>query len=210
MDSPADIARELARLIAPSDPAAAAATATKILCFLVRLTAAVGGAVLIPEDKPGVGPRQYVAWNLSQASVATLHQAWGPAETWVMRGQLVAHPGDYVLVPIVDRESVGGVFAVLFLAAPQQFDAASVQPYAEALGETLVMSRQVTFDEDRDGQIRPTGRAGLMRVLNDSEWNLARAARMLGVTRRTVYLRMQRYGIERQRVPKSVRKLRRA
>ena len=55
-----------------------------------------------------------------------------------------------------------------------------------------------------------TGRAGLMRVLNDSEWNLARAARMLGVTRRTVYLRMQRYGIERQRVPKSVRKLRRA
>ena len=52
--------------------------------------------------------------------------------------------------------------------------------------------------------MRPTGRAGLLRVLQDAEWNVARAARVLGVTRRTVYLRLQRYGIDRQRIPKSV------
>ena len=42
------------------------------------------------------------------------------------------------------------------------------------------------------------GRGGLLRVLQDAEWNVARAARVLGVTRRTVYLRLQRYGIDRE------------
>jgi hypothetical protein len=43
----------------------------------------------------------------------------------------------------------------------------------------------------------------LLLLLNRNEWNIARVARMMGVTRRTVYLRLQRYNIPRERVPKS-------
>ena len=46
-------------------------------------------------------------------------------------------------------------------------------------------------------------REKLLLLLNRNEWNIARVARMMGVTRRTVYLRLQRYNIPRERVPKS-------
>ena len=46
-------------------------------------------------------------------------------------------------------------------------------------------------------------REKLLLLLNRNEWNIARVARLMGVTRRTVYLRLQRYNIPRERVVKS-------
>lgn len=46
-------------------------------------------------------------------------------------------------------------------------------------------------------------RQKLLLLLNRNEWNIARVARLMGVTRRTVYLRLQRYKIPRERVLKT-------
>jgi hypothetical protein len=46
-------------------------------------------------------------------------------------------------------------------------------------------------------------RQKLLLLLNKNEWNIARVARLMGVTRRTVYLRLQRYNIPRERVYKT-------
>ncbi len=46
-------------------------------------------------------------------------------------------------------------------------------------------------------------RQKLLLLLNHNAWNIARVARLMGVTRRTVYLRLQRYNIPRERVYKS-------
>ena len=46
-------------------------------------------------------------------------------------------------------------------------------------------------------------REKLLLLLNRNEWNIARVARLMGVTRRTIYLRLQRHNIPRERVPKS-------
>ena len=46
-------------------------------------------------------------------------------------------------------------------------------------------------------------REKLLLLLNRNEWNIARVARLMSVTRRTVYLRLQRYNIPRERVPKT-------
>jgi regulatory Fis family protein/GAF domain-containing protein len=46
-------------------------------------------------------------------------------------------------------------------------------------------------------------REKLLLLLNRNEWNIARVARLMGVTRRTIYLRLQRYNIPRERVSKS-------
>jgi putative methionine-R-sulfoxide reductase with GAF domain len=46
-------------------------------------------------------------------------------------------------------------------------------------------------------------RQKLLLLLDRNDWNIARVARLMGVTRRTVYLRLQRYNIPRQRVYKS-------
>ena len=45
-------------------------------------------------------------------------------------------------------------------------------------------------------------REKLLLLLNRNEWNIARVARLMGVTRRTIYLRLQRYNIPRERIPK--------
>ena len=49
-------------------------------------------------------------------------------------------------------------------------------------------------------------REQLWLTLQQNEWNIARVARLLGVTRRTVYLRLKRYGIERKKVPKTLKR----
>ena len=53
-------------------------------------------------------------------------------------------------------------------------------------------------------------REKLLLLLNRNEWNIARVSRLMGVTRRTVYLRLQRYNIPRERVPKTRLKVARA
>jgi transcriptional regulator with GAF, ATPase, and Fis domain len=46
-------------------------------------------------------------------------------------------------------------------------------------------------------------REKLLLLLNRNEWNIARVSRLMKVTRRTIYLRLQRYNIPRERVRKT-------
>jgi transcriptional regulator of acetoin/glycerol metabolism len=48
--------------------------------------------------------------------------------------------------------------------------------------------------------------AQLQVLLERNEWNVSRVARVVGVTRMTIYNRMRRAGIPRQRIPKTRRK----
>ena len=45
-------------------------------------------------------------------------------------------------------------------------------------------------------------RERLLMLLERNEWNIARVARILGVTRRTIYLRLARFGVAREHVRK--------
>jgi transcriptional regulator with GAF, ATPase, and Fis domain len=67
--------------------------------------------------------------------------------------------------------------------------------------------RPFTNDLDQFVGIRSdeVERHRLVELLKRNEWNLARVARVLGVTRRTVYMRLKRYDIARQKVPKTVK-----
>ena len=51
------------------------------------------------------------------------------------------------------------------------------------------------------------GRLQLLTQLERNDWNIAEVARLLGVTRRTVYMRLRSFGIERRRVPKLYKKM---
>ena len=48
-------------------------------------------------------------------------------------------------------------------------------------------------------------REKLLLLLNRNEWNIARVARLMGVTRRTIYLRLARFNIPREKVSKTRR-----
>jgi transcriptional regulator of acetoin/glycerol metabolism len=45
----------------------------------------------------------------------------------------------------------------------------------------------------------------LVAILSANQWNILRVAKLIGVTRRTVYLRMQRWGIERKKPKKTLK-----
>jgi hypothetical protein len=51
--------------------------------------------------------------------------------------------------------------------------------------------------------VKDIQRQKLTLLLERNEWNISRVARILGVTRRTVYLRLRRLGIARRRVAKT-------
>ena len=46
-------------------------------------------------------------------------------------------------------------------------------------------------------------REKLMLLLTRNEWNIARVSRLMNVTRRTIYLRLARFGITRQKIRKT-------
>ncbi len=48
-------------------------------------------------------------------------------------------------------------------------------------------------------------RDGLVALLEANQWNILRVSKMVGVARRTLYLRMKRWGIHRQKPKKSLK-----
>jgi transcriptional regulator with GAF, ATPase, and Fis domain len=80
---------------------------------------------------------------------------------------------------------------------------------AKAVAETGPMRQQAQSRADawetylERTPVEDMEREKLLLLLNRNEWNIARVARLMGVTRRTIYLRLQRYNIPRERVPKT-------
>jgi DNA-binding NtrC family response regulator len=79
---------------------------------------------------------------------------------------------------------------------------------AKAVNENAAPGERVASGEAWEAYLERTPvedmeREKLLLLLNRNEWNIARVARLMGVTRRTIYLRLQRYNIPRERVPKS-------
>ena len=68
------------------------------------------------------------------------------------------------------------------------------EPARETAGWEAYLERTPVEDIERQK---------LMLLLNRNEWNIARVARLMGVTRRTIYLRLQRYNIRRERIYKT-------
>jgi transcriptional regulator with GAF, ATPase, and Fis domain len=121
-------------------------------------------------------------------------------------------PASFALVPVLDEETL---VALLYVDShePHFCDAHDLERLskfsriiAKAVNETDAPPRGSgdaweTYLERTP--VEDMEREKLLLLLNRNEWNIARVARMMGVTRRTVYLRLQRYNIPRERVPKS-------
>ena len=125
-------------------------------------------------------------------------------------------PASFAVVPVFDDETL---VALLYVDSgePHFCDAHDIERLAKF---SRIIAKAVA-----DGAApAPAGRSGeswesylertpvedmerekLLLLLNRNEWNIARVARLMGVTRRTIYLRLQRYNIPRERVPKGRR-----
>jgi transcriptional regulator with GAF, ATPase, and Fis domain len=124
-------------------------------------------------------------------------------------------PSSFALVPVFDNEQLVAILYVDSLdphfcathdlerltkfsriIAKAVTDSTPVQEKAKHQVEAWETYLERTPVEDME-------REKLLLLLNRNEWNIARVARLMGVTRRTIYLRLQRYNIPRERVPKT-------
>jgi len=123
-------------------------------------------------------------------------------------------PASFAVVPVFDDETLVAVLYVDSLE-PHFCDSHDLERLAKfsriiakAVNENAAPSGGRGSGEDWEAYLERTPvedmeREKLLLLLNRNEWNIARVARLMGVTRRTIYLRLQRYNIPRERVPKS-------
>ena len=173
--------------------------ASNVLSFLVNRARATGGALLTFRDHSLVLFSSTP--DLEAASVVRAWAAWDAHRARIENGETIQTP-DQVLAPLKDE---GTLVGLLHLDAPQGFDQSLLSTFglvlAKAVQSDLTGERPLAVAEIVD--VPEQSKDRLVTLLHRNEWNIARVARVMGVTRRTIYLRLKRYGIDRQVVPRS-------
>lgn len=129
-----------------------------------------------------------------------------------LAGPPASEVSSLAVVPV--RENGGSVAALLYVdsATPRFGDDGAVERLAKfdrIVGKALGVGADIaTFAPRASADGAPAtapqrgSREELLVALRGHEWNIARAARVLGVTRRTIYLRLARFNIPREKVRK--------
>jgi hypothetical protein len=159
-----------------------------------------------------------VAWAAQKTGLRTGETFYVPDRAAERRlpGTLAERPGpaSFAIVPVLEEEAL---LALLYVDSqePHFCDAHDLERLskfsrivAKSVNDTTAPRPAGGSPDSWEAYLERTPvedmeREKLLLLLNRNEWNIARVARMMGVTRRTVYLRLQRYNIPRERVPKS-------
>jgi transcriptional regulator with GAF, ATPase, and Fis domain len=203
--------------------------AERTLEVVLSLTNGRSGAVFTcPEGQVAL----FASRGIDQAVLDTVPAAWEAYGESLRRGEALyvpdrtaerrlpmakagrPSPESFALVPVLEEENL---LALLYVDSqePHFCDAHDLERLskfsrivAKAVNEAATGGERTPSAEAWETYLERTPvedmeREKLLLLLNRNEWNIARVARLMGVTRRTVYLRLQRYNIPRERVPKT-------
>jgi hypothetical protein len=145
----------------------------------------------------------FSAVGMPVEQLAAAQVLFAAAAERIARGETEA-TGDHCLAPLLDDGTLLGVLHVYGLPGA----AAALEGYRLLLGAAVRASRQPGGLRSIDLLARTSAaelqRHQLVATLDGNEWNISRVARILGVTRRTVYMRMRKFRVPRRRVPKTL------
>lgn len=98
--------------------------------------------------------------------------------------------------------SDGGLVGAVYLdgVPTSRCDIREIAPLLVAAIRAPCPGAGIVEEMFRSTPVEEFERAKILRLLHGNEWNVSRVARIIGITRRTVYQRMDRYGIPRQKV----------
>jgi ActR/RegA family two-component response regulator len=175
-------------------------SADRILTRLVQIHQARGGAILRPrQDQAEI----WLSAGLSLAAVAELPVRWADHRTALATGEAVVEPGFALLPAMLGDDMV----AALYLAQPENLAVGDARVFGAAIAQAVQASSASAPYRVPETSPTEEARLQMLTLLERHEWNIAEVARLLGVTRRTVYMRLQSFGIERKHVPKIYKKL---
>jgi len=210
--------------------------AERTLEVVMSLSNGRSGAVFTCRES-GEGVDLFASRGIDQAVLDAVPAVWEALGDSLRRGQTVyvgdreterrmslppaerSGPASFAVVPVFEEETL---VALLYVdsAEPHFCDAHDLERLTKF---SRIIAKSVTestspVEAGRSSEawqsylertpIEDMEREKLLLLLNRNEWNIARVARLMGVTRRTIYLRLQRYGIPRERVPKTRLRLR--
>ena len=176
------------------------AKAEKLLTSLVVESDARGGAVLgIKNDKPVL----FAGLDLPLAVLGQVEKGWTGLTRELEGGKPVSQRA-LTLAPLMDAEKLVGV---LVLESARSFDFKDAQMLLGLLARAVANPLAPTLPgSTADVPAHELEKRKLIDTLQRNQWNVAMVSRKLGVTRRTIYLRMEKFGIDRLRVPKVLKR----
>ena len=175
-------------------------SADRLLSKMCGVTGAEGGAVLVPH---GDNASVLLSYRLSLSGLGSLPIRFGDHRGRLAKGDVVSASG-FALAPI--SGDGGQQLGWIYLENPQSADAKELKPFL------LAMAKAVGALNDPGVRVpnvnrADANRANILRILEENDWNIARVSRELGVTRRTLYMRLAAFGIARKKVPRLAKPL---
>ena len=214
-------------VIGADDPRRLAERTLEVICSLSK---GHGGAVFTCTDSAD-GVNLFASRGINQAVLDVMPVVWDTQGDSLRQGETLyvsdranerrlgplpkdsSGPASFAVVPVFEDETLVALLYVdsrethfcdthdlerlgkfSRIIAKAVTEGAAPVPAAAAESWEAYLERTPVEDMEREK---------LLLLLNHNEWNIARVARLMGVTRRTVYLRLQRYGIPRERVPRT-------
>ena len=143
------------------------------------------------------------AGEVPLARLAALQHLWKAEGKTLRAGQPVSGDGQGV-VPLMDGRQLIGLLVIERgeRAEPQAACVVALAAALKAGRDETARSRFVDLETITDAEIE---RQRLLVALQRNEWNISRVARLFGVTRRTIYLRLARHNIPRRRMAKTLK-----
>ena len=174
--------------------------ARKLLDHVVARCEAKTGAVVTVAG----GDLGSFAGEVPLSHLAALQRLWMAEEQELRAGRPLVRNG-FAILPLIDDKELSGL---LFVEGGNPLEPKNTA--VVALTATLRVAQERLAHPNRAAEIETgvgaeTERRRLLAALDRHEWNIARVARLAGVTRRTIYLRLRRYKIDRKRVPKTLK-----
>lgn len=194
--TPAEMA---VRLMVARNPHETADTYLELLQALHQ-TRAIALFAVAGED-----PILFVGRGVGQEQIDWARVTWRIHLTALERGDTVVSESR-TIVPLM-RD---GSLAALLYVQVERVDAGAIAETAPLLVEAAQRGTQAKrgapspveafLEQTPPGEVE---KRQLVLLLQRHEWNVARVAREMGITRTTVYKRLATFGITRKRVPKS-------
>jgi hypothetical protein len=159
----------------------------------------------------------FASVGLEQTALEAVHQAWDGQRDRLDAGEAVLAFADGAARAIVPIEEGGELVGLLYVEGATPF-----QPKHAIVLSQLARIASMAFAmppagepaqpvaEPFDAYLARTPpedveRQQLVALLQHNDWNIAKVARVLAVTRATIYNRLARFGIQRQRALKPQR-----
>ncbi len=176
-------------------------SADRLLARMCGVAGAEGGAILVPQ---GENATVFLSYRLSLAGLGSLPIRFQDHRARLGKGEVISAPG-FALAPIrSDREAQLGW---VYLENPKSADAKDLKPFLLALAKAVESLGEVGPAPVPNVNRADANRANILRILEENDWNIARVSRELGVTRRTLYMRLAAFGIARKKVPRLAKPL---